>query len=199
MGVSVGMLGGAFDPPHVGHLALARAGVERFALDRVLVRVVADPGHKQVDTPAEIRLSLATLAFAGLPWIDVELDPFARTVDSLEALALDDPVFLIGADEFASFLTWKEPERVLELARLGVATRPGYPRERLDAVLGALTRPERVILFAIAPQAVSSSQVRQLVADGVPVDDLVPAAVAAEIDRLGLYRTATDGGYTDGQ
>jgi nicotinate-nucleotide adenylyltransferase len=194
VGVVVGVLGGAFDPPHLGHVALAHAGVEVFDLERLLVRVVRDPGHKDVDTPADVRLRLATLAFGGVPGCEVEPDPYARTVDSLEALRLDDPVFLIGADEFASFLSWKEPERVLELARLGVATRPGYPRERLDGVLGRLARPERVTLFEIEPHAVSSSQVRALVADGVAVDDIVGGAVAAEIGRLGLYRGSQEAG-----
>jgi nicotinate-nucleotide adenylyltransferase len=192
--VSVGVLGGAFDPPHVGHVELARAGVERFGLEQLLVRVVAHPGHKSVDTPAALRLALARAAFADMPGAVVELDPHARTVDSLVALRLDDPVFLIGADEFASFLDWKEPDRVLELARLGVATRPGYPKERLEAVLERLASPERVVVFPIPPQSVSSSQVRQLVADGVAVDDLVPAAVAAEIARLGLYRDGLEAG-----
>jgi nicotinate-nucleotide adenylyltransferase len=190
----VGVLGGAFDPPHLGHVALARVGVEEFDLERLLVRVVADPGHKDVDTPADVRLRLATLAFADVPGCVVEPDPHARTVDSLRELGLDDPVFLIGADEFASFLAWKEPERVLELARLGVATRPGYPRERLDAVLDRLAGSERVTVFEIEPHVVSSSQVRQLVADGVAIDDLVPAAVAVEIGSLGLYRGSSEGG-----
>jgi nicotinate-nucleotide adenylyltransferase len=195
MGVT-GVLGGAFDPPHVGHVELARAGLERFDLGRLLVRVVADPGHKSVDTPAATRLDLATLAFGGLPGCEVALDPHARTIDSLRALALDDPVFLIGADEFAAFLGWKDPDGVLELARLGVATRPGYPRDRLDAVLGRLRRPERVVVFPIPPHRVSSSQVRQLVADGAPIDGLVPDAVAAAIARLGLYRASAEAGYT---
>jgi len=112
-----GVFGGAFDPPHVGHVELARAGVERFALQRLLVRVVEDPGHKAVRTPAPVRRRLAELAFASVAAAEVALDRFARTVDSLESLALPDPVFLVGADEFASFLEWKEPARVLELAR----------------------------------------------------------------------------------
>ena len=123
----MGVFGGMFDPPHRGHVALARAGVEHFALDRLLVRVVADPGHRTVETPAELRLQLADVAFADIPGAEVALDPCARTVDSLESLGLDDPVFLVGADEFVSFPAWKDPQRVLELARLGVATRPGYP------------------------------------------------------------------------
>ena len=135
---------GAFDPPHVGHVALARAGVERFRLARLLVRVVAEPGHKDVATAPPVSASrLRRLAFASVTVAEVALDSFARTVDSLEALDLEDPVFLVGADEFAAFLAWKEPERVLSLARLGVATRPGVDRTTLDAVLVRLraTRP----------------------------------------------------------
>ena len=185
--VTVGVLGGAFDPPHLGHVALAEQGIARFRLDRLLVRVVDEPGHKPVAAPAEVRLHLAELAFEPLVSVEVTRDPFARTVDSLEALALDDPVFLVGADEFASFLTWKEPARVLELARLGVATRPGVERERLDAVLAALDHPERVSFFPIEPLPVSSSAVRARVAAGGSLDGLVPAAVAAQIAVLGLY------------
>jgi nicotinate-nucleotide adenylyltransferase len=185
--VSVGILGGAFDPPHVGHVELARRGIERFDLDRLLIRVVEDPGHKDVDTPPQIRLFLAELAFGTLDEAEVSLDAFARTVDSLAALALEDPVFLVGADEFADFLEWKDPEKVLELARLGVATRPGVDRTRLDAVLASLDRPERVSFFEIVPLAVSSSDLRRRVAGGEPIAGLVPRAVEAEIGRLGLY------------
>jgi nicotinate-nucleotide adenylyltransferase len=191
MGVTTGVFGGAFDPPHVGHVALATAGTTHFSLERLLVRVVADPGHRTVETPAETRLQLAQLAFADLPGAEVALDPWARTVDSLEELALDDPVFLVGADEFVSFASWKDPDRVLELARLGVATRPGYPRDRLDHVLERLARPDRVTLFGIEPHDVSSSEIRRLVAAGASINGLVPAVVAAEVERLGLYRASS--------
>ncbi len=109
-------------------------------------------------------------------------------MDSLEALGLADPVFLVGADEFAAFLEWKAPERVLELARLGVATRPGVDRGRLDDVLATLGRPERVAFFEIEPLGVSSSDIRARAMRGESIDGLVPASVAAEIARLGLYR-----------
>lgn len=188
MAVSVGVFGGAFDPPHVGHVELARVGVERFGLDRLLVRVVEDPGHKDVSTSPQIRLLLAELAFAPLDEAEVGLDEFARTVDSLEALGLDDPVFLVGADEFADLLSWKEPQRVLALARLGVATRPGVDRGRLDAVLARLERPDRVAFYEIEPLPVSSSDIRARVAAGRSIEGLVPAAVEAEIARLELYR-----------
>jgi len=185
---SVGILGGAFDPPHDGHVALAREAVDHFRLERLLIRVVADPGHKEVDTAPEIRLALAELAFAAIDGAEVTLDPFARTVDSLEALGLDDPVFLLGADELAAFPTWVRPDRVLELARIGAATRPGTDLAELERVVASLSRPDRIEQFPITPLAVSSSEIRDRVAAGLSIEDLVPAEVAAEIRRLGLYR-----------
>jgi nicotinate-nucleotide adenylyltransferase len=181
----IGLLGGAFDPPHNGHVALARAAEEQLGLDRVVVLVVAAPGHKDVHCPTETRLALGRAAF---PDLDVELDEHARTVDMLRERRWDDPVFLIGADEFADFPSWKEPDEVLELARLAVAGRPGYPRERLEAVLAQLRRPERVLFFEIEPVDVSSTEIRERVARGEPIDGLVPPAVAEEIERRGLYR-----------
>ena len=183
----IGILGGVFDPPHNGHVALAHEAIEHFGLGRLLVRVVAAPGHKGVHTPAETRLRLAELAFEGMEGVEVSLDPYPRTVDSLEALGLDDPIFVIGADELAVLPTWVRPERVLELARLGAATRPGVDLEPVERVVAALPRPERVELFAITPVDVSSSEIRDRVASGQPIDSLVPPAVAAEIVRLGLY------------
>jgi nicotinate-nucleotide adenylyltransferase len=162
----------------------------RFSLERVVVLVVADPGHKDAELDPATRLALARAAF---PELEVELDEHARTVDMLRERRFSDPLFLIGADEFCDFLSWKEPNEVLELARLGVATRPGFPRERLDRVLERLDLPDRVSFFEIAPVAASSTEIRARVARGEGVDDLVPPAVSAEIARLGLYRPA---GYT---
>jgi nicotinate-nucleotide adenylyltransferase len=183
----VGILGGAFDPPHNGHVALAREAIDHFGLERLLVRVVADPGHKGVHTPAATRLRLAELAFGDVDCAEVSLDPYPRTAESLEALGLDDPVFLIGADELAAFPTWVRPERVLELARLGAATRPGVDRTSLQRVIASLARPDRVELFPIKPVDVSSSEIRARAAEGLPLDGFVPPSVAAEIKRLGLY------------
>ena len=184
----VGILGGAFDPPHVGHVALARTAIDHFDLDRLLVRVVEDPGHKAVGTDASIRLHLAELAFAPVDEVDVKLDRHARTVDSLRALGLPEVIFLVGADEFAAFLTWKEPDGVLELARLAVATRPGVATDGFGDVLAQLRHPDRVSFFAIDPLDVSSSAIRARVGAGEPIDGLVAPAVAAEIARLDLYR-----------
>jgi nicotinic acid mononucleotide adenylyltransferase len=146
------------------------------------------PGHKDVDLDANTRLRLAQAAF---PDYEVELDPYERTVDMLKAGRWRDPLFLIGADEFSDFLTWKDPNGVVARARLGVATRPGYPRERLDEVLRELDQPERVELFEIEPVPISSREIRERVARGESIDDLVPPAVAELIESLGLYRNGS--------
>jgi nicotinate-nucleotide adenylyltransferase len=188
--VTVGLLGGAFDPPHLGHVALARAALDRFALDRIVALVAADPGHKRVDAPADARLRLAEAAFAELP-LDVELDGHARTVDLLREGRWADPLFLVGADEFCDFMSWKEPDEVLRLARLAVATRPGFPRDRLDTMLARLSQPDRVEFFEIPPIDASSTEIRRRVAAGEAIDDLVPPAVAALVRELDLYRRYT--------
>ena len=95
---------------------------------------------------------------------------------------------MIGADEFCDFLSWKNPEGVIARARLAVATRPGYPRERLQNVLDQLSRPERVQFFEIEPLPISSEDIRDRVARGEPIDALVPPAVADLISTRSLYR-----------
>jgi nicotinate-nucleotide adenylyltransferase len=189
-----GLFGGAFDPPHNGHLALADAALERFELKRLVVVVTGEPPHKPVEADAETRFRLAEAAFGGRPRVELsrhELEREGRsyTVDTARWAAgrWGDVLFLVGADEFADFLEWKDPHGVLEHVRLGVATRPGYGRERLEPVLAALERPDRVELFAIPEVPVSSSEIRTRVSLGEPVDELVPASVARLIAQLGLY------------
>jgi nicotinate-nucleotide adenylyltransferase len=148
--------------------------------------VSASPPHKRVDVDVETRLALARVAF---PEDTVVRDDHPYSIDTVTGFG-DDAIFLVGADQFAQFLTWRAPDEILEHVRLGVATRPGYPRERLEAVLAELVRPERVELFDMEPVAISSSNVRRLVAAGRPVDDLVPATVAEEIARRRLYLPA---------
>ena len=87
----VGILGGAFDPPHNGHVALAREAVDHFGLDRLLVRVVADPGHKDVDTAETHGSGSPSSPSRDVEGAEVSLDPYPRTAESLEALGLDDP------------------------------------------------------------------------------------------------------------
>jgi nicotinate-nucleotide adenylyltransferase len=181
----IGLLGGTFNPPHNGHVALARETVDQFGLERLVILVAARPGHKEVQLDAATRLRLAHAAF---PDDEVLLDEHERTVDTLADGPWHDPLFVIGADEFCDFLTWKDPEGVLARARLAVATRPGYPRERLDAVLERLSTPERVLFFEIQPLPISSRDLRDRVAQGDSIEDFVPSAVARLVSALGLYR-----------
>lgn len=179
-----GLLGGTFNPPHNGHVQLADAARRRFDLDPLRVHVSSNPPHKRVDVDVETRLALTRLAF---PRDTVVRDDHPYSIDTVSGFG-DDAIFLVGADQFAQFLTWREPDEILAHVRLGVATRPGYPREKLDAVLSQLRRPERVVLFDMDPVPISSSHIRRLAAEGAPIGDLVPPAVVEAIERLGLYR-----------
>jgi nicotinate-nucleotide adenylyltransferase len=182
----MGLFGGAFDPPHRGHVELARRAKETFGLDRLLVLVATRPGHKEVSASAEVRLRLARAAF---PDDEVVLDGHPRTIETLEAHPeWRDPLFLIGADEFCDFPSWTRPDEVLERARLAVATRPGFPRERLQAVLARLRRPERVAFFEIEPTPVASRDLRARLEAGEDVCDAVPSAVADMIRAQMLYQ-----------
>ncbi|MFL5960779.1 MAG: nicotinate-nicotinamide nucleotide adenylyltransferase [Gaiellaceae bacterium] len=183
--MGVVLYGGAFDPPHLGHVAVADAARKRFGVERLVVLVGERPAHRSVHASAADRLVLARAAF---PADDVRLDPHPRTVELLRAESFDDPVFVIGADQFRGLLEWSEPGEVLERARIAVATRPGFPRQHLDGVLEKVARPERVVFFEIEPNPGASTDVRARAAAGEPLDGLVPAAVLRLIEERGLYR-----------
>ena len=179
------LYGGTFDPPHLGHVAVADAARQRFGVERLVVLVNEHPGHRATHASAADRLALALAAFPG---DDVRLDPHPRTVELLRAEHFDDAVFVIGADQFRNFLAWSEPEEVLGRTRVAVATRPGFPRDELDGVLEQLDRRERVLFFEIEPNAAASTDIRARVAAGETLDGLVPAAVGRLIQEGALYR-----------
>lgn len=183
--MTTGIFGGVFDPPHLGHVALAREAKRRFGLDKLVVLVAGSPEHKQVRTPVEDRLALARAAFPG---DDVRIDEHPRTVDMLRAEDFDDALLLVGADQLASFHRWKEPDAVLDMARVAVATRPGHGLDELARAIQELGHLDRIELFPIEPQPIASRELRARVARGESLDDLVPPAVAEEIERRGLYR-----------
>ena len=189
-----GLFGGAFDPPHNGHVALARRACERFELDLLVVIPTGVAPHKRIETYAETRLRLAEAAFADVPRTEVSRWEIDRGEPSytLETTRwarerYGELMFLVGADQFARLDTWYRPDDVLELARLAVATRPGYPQEELERVCATLRDPGRVEFFEIEPWPVSSTEIRDRVRRGEPIDDVVPPPVARLIAELGLY------------
>jgi nicotinate-nucleotide adenylyltransferase len=174
--VRTAILGGTFDPPHLGHVALGEGALGALGADRLLVLVVADPGHKRAELDPATRLSLARLAFAGLLNTEVRLDDHPYTVDYLRDERPRDAVFVIGADQWATFDTWREADEIKRLIPIAVAARPGENQPRGE-----------VEVFEVAQHPISSSDVRGRMDRGEPIGDLVPAAVAREIERRGLY------------
>jgi nicotinate-nucleotide adenylyltransferase len=198
---SVGILGGTFNPPHVAHLVCAREALDQLGLDRVVLVPVAAPPHKPLpdDPGPEVRLELCRRAAAGderleVSDIEVRRGGPSYTVATLEEIHArrpeDELTFIAGGDMAASLPEWREPERVLELARFAVAEREGAEREEIERRTAGLGGRERIVLFDMPRLDVSSSEVRARVAAGLPIDELVPPPVAAYIDERGLYRTA---------
>jgi nicotinate-nucleotide adenylyltransferase len=198
----IGILGGSFNPPHIGHVACARAAIEELGLHRLWLMPVAEPPHKRAeqDPGADHRLALCRLVAEeegeGLEASSLEVDRGgpSYTVDTLQALHDERPgdelTFVAGGDMAKSLPSWREPERVLELATFAVAERIGAERDEiLDRVRG-LRRSDRVVFFDMPRIDVSSSLVRERVATGDSIDELVPAGVARYIDERGLYRSA---------
>lgn len=178
---SLGVFGGQFDPPHVGHLAIVRAARDQLDLD-VLVMPDGTPPHRGASArPAAVRVALAEAAFAGEPRVRVVApehpDRALPTVELLERLGGERPLVLIlGADQWAALDSWYRPQRVRELATLAVAPRPGIAVEDSD-----------VVLLRMPPVDVSSTEVREAIAAGADPRRWLPEAVAAEVERAGLY------------
>ena len=183
-----GLFGGAFDPPHNGHIALVQTARVHFGLERLFVFVLVVPAHRTVTLDFGSRFELAALAFEDVPGTEVVPEEHGFTVDAVRDGRHGDAIFLVGADEFAGFLDWKDPNEVLEHVRLGVATRPGYDAEGFEPVLSQLDRPDRVEFFDIPAVPVSASELRARLARGESVRGLVPDVVANVIEARGLYR-----------
>jgi nicotinate-nucleotide adenylyltransferase len=199
------MLGGAFNPPHIGHLALAQEARARLELDEVLLMPMARAPHREIEPEpgAQVRLRMVELAVQGDVRLDacpLEVDRGGRsfTVDTLRALRdrgpADERFVILGGDAAAGLPSWKEPEEVLRLATVAVAERDGWDRERvLSALEGIAGVEERVVFFEMPRLDVSSSLVRRRAGEGLPVRYFVPDLVAEEIAERGLYARATAG------
>ena len=178
----IGILGGTFDPPHNGHVALAEAALQELDPDELVVLLVASPGHRSCVEGAETRQALAEAAFAGVPRARVERDENPYTVDAVKGGRFGDAVFIVGADEGEAFPRWKDPDEILRWVKLAVGTRSGYPPPDLQRY------GDRVISFELASPPISSNEVRARIREGKPIGDLVPSDVALIIEERGLYR-----------
>ncbi len=195
----VGLLGGTFNPPHVGHLVCAAQAADQLALDRVLLVPVHEPPHKgaERDPGVETRVELCRRAVAGderlgVSRVDADVPGPSFTVATLRRLHEDHPeddlTFIVGGDMALSLPAWREPEAILDLAELGVAERVGMRRADIAERLAGLRRADRVRFFDMPRIDVSSSLIRRLVAGGRTIRYLVPGAVEAHIREAGLYR-----------
>jgi nicotinate-nucleotide adenylyltransferase len=197
----VGILGGTFNPPHVGHLVMVQEALDQLDLERVVLMPVAEPPHKEAlaDPGADVRLELCRLATAGTPDVgvcDLEIrrGGASYTVDTLRALHDREPehalTFIVGGDMAYSLPSWREPEAVLGLARLAVAERDGLRREDIAQRLEPLHSGDRVAFFDMPRIDLSSSAIRARVAAGRPIRYLVPEPVIEAIQSRRLYRQA---------
>jgi nicotinate-nucleotide adenylyltransferase len=195
----IGLLGGTFNPPHIAHLVCAQEALLQLELDRVLFVPVRVAPHKRVEAEpgVEHRVAMCEAAVAGddrfgVSRADADREGPSYTVDLLRALGDDDELtFIVGGDMAHSLPAWRDPEGILALARLGVAEREGVRRadisERLAGLAGAA---ERVRFFDMPRLDITSSLIRRRAVAGRSVRYLVPDAVAAYIEREGLYRQA---------
>ena len=200
---ALGILGGTFDPVHVGHLAVAKAAREALDLERVLFMPARLPPHKLHRSTADAthREAMVRLAIAGEPCFEVSRIELERpgpsyAVDTIERVARDgalegrpDPWFILSAEALRGFPQWRDPQRILAIGRIAVVPRPGAPTP--DARWLEAHFPGRSDRFAFltGPNvAVSATDIRRRVAAGSPIDGLVPPAVERYIMDHHLYQ-----------
>ena len=194
----VGILGGAFNPPHLGHLVCAQEALVQLELDRVVFVPVGEAPHRTLDDDPgpEARLEMVELAMADderfvASRIEMDREGPSYTADTLEQLradAPDDELFLIlGGDQAAALASWHEPEKVLERATLAVFERMSWGRNAIIIKIGRMPGAERVRYLDMPLIQVSSSSIRRRVREGVPIRYLVPDKVVEYIATNELY------------
>ncbi len=205
----IGVFGGAFDPPHHAHLALAQAALAELDLDALHVIPTGHAWHKaRALSPAEHRLAMTQLAFANMPLVVVDDREIRRagptfTIDTLQALQAENPraqlYLMMGADQFAAFKQWHQWQAIMRIAIICIAGRARF--SCAGGQFDAQKQPESLILqLQMSPMSVSATQVRQLIAAGLGENqasaDLLPATVANYIAKHQLYKasqtTSTD-------
>ena len=202
MTVRVGILGGTFDPIHLGHLEAASAARRALSLDRLLLLPSRTPPHRSTEPRASVfhRFAMAALAAAerdmSVSDLEVRREGPSYTALTLEALhregfAPTELFFITGSDAFAEVGTWHDYPRILQLANFVVVSRPGAPRRRSDLIPNPQSRNPRRAPTVLSVEAntpdVSSTDIRRRVGAGESIDGLVPSSVAGHIRRHHLY------------
>ena len=198
----VGILGGAFNPPHIGHLVCAQEALLQLNLDQVLFVPMGRPPHREIedDPGGEARLEMCEAAIDGderfaTSRIELDREGPSYTVETLRSLREqspgDDLFLILGGDQAAALAKWREPEEVLELATLAVVERVGFTRNGIGIKLSRLRGSERVRYLDMPLMQVSSTWVRRRVAEGKPICYLVPDRVVDYIEQHGLYGAST--------
>ena len=195
--LNLGLMGGTFDPIHLGHLAVAEEAREVLALDRIRFVPAGRPPHKPSGdvTSVEHRVEMVELAIADNPAfelrrIEVDRPGPSYTVDTVEALTADGDrlTVILSAETFAELPTWHEPWRLFEAARVAVAPRWGYPAPDPGWLAATFPGREDRVSYLEGPRlGVSSTALRARVATGRSIRYLVPAPVAAYIAANNLY------------
>lgn len=196
--MTLGILGGAFNPPHLGHLVLAQEAYVQLGLDAVVWVPIGQAPHREIeqDPGAEVRLTMVEHATSaderfGVSRIEVDREGPSYTVDTLRAIRAARPdeelVLILGADQAARLPSWHEPEEVMALARVGVAERDAVDREAVTAQISVLGGADRVTFFEMPRIDVSSTLVRRRAAAGLPIRYLVPDKVANYVGAQSLY------------
>jgi nicotinate-nucleotide adenylyltransferase len=195
-----GVLGGTFDPPHLGHLTIAAAAREQLRLDRVLFVPAGMPWRKadRNVTDATLRVRMVEAAIADLPWAEVstvEVDrggpSFAAETMRLFAADGGDWWFILGDDALLDLPNWHEPEALIATVRLAVAPRDSGDEESgipPDVISRLHAIETRIDWLRMSELAISSSDLRGRIREELPTDVLLPARVRAVIDEAGLYR-----------
>jgi nicotinate-nucleotide adenylyltransferase len=195
----VGILGGTFNPPHLGHLELARRAASELALARVHLVPAHTPPHKRAepDPGPERRVQMCRLLVAGERELDVcttevERGGTSYTVDTLRSAHAAHPdiemILITGADSARTIPGWREPMALFELANVAVAARAGTDRTAVTEALAPLLGGARLEFLHAPMLDIASSQARERAARGEPLEDLVGARVAGYISEHGLYR-----------
>jgi nicotinate-nucleotide adenylyltransferase len=199
--VRIGILGGVFNPPHLGHLVLAQEAYEQLGLDTVLFMPVREAPHREIvdDPGGAVRAELCERAVAGddrfqLSRIEVDRAGPSYTVETLRALEAKSPddslILIMGADQARALPGWHEPEEVLRRALVAVAARDGSRREEVRRAVAGLRGADRLGFFDMQRIDVSSTSVRGRARRGRSLRYLVPDPVASLIEERGLYRAS---------